>query len=290
MARTINEIANGMKVAFVRNEALRTAFGLTGYDADNDESEPVAYYNENFSAVSVETCLIYVVATGIALLENMMDWFTNDVDTAISRERYGHAGWFENVAKNFQYDGVTDFGLDESTGIYATIVEDAKIIRHASCEDFGYGVKLKVAKGGDVELEPLDSDEKEAFGSYINRLKPAGIPVTIISQPADTLRLKMTVYYDPTIFTGDNALAKVKNVIKQYLTDIDFNGEFVTMTMVDRLQAVPGLDIIEVDEVEAQYAGYEYSRIAHDARYIPVAGYMQLADDGDNEITMIANV
>ena len=290
MARTINEIANGMKVAFVRNEALRTAFGLTGYNANNDESELVAYYNENFSAVSVETCLIYVVATGIALLENMMDWFTNDVDTAISRERYGHAGWFENVAKNFQYEDGTDFGLDESTGIYTTVDEEAKIIRHASCEDFGYGVKLKVAKAGNGELEPLDQDEKSAFEYYISRLKPTGIPVTVISRNADTLKLKMTVYYNPTFFNESTALTRVKETIREYLTDIDFNGEFVTMTMVDRLQAVSGLDIIEVDEVEALYAGYNYERIAHDARYTPVAGYMILAADEDNEITMIANV
>ena len=37
MARTIREIADGMKADFVRSEALRTAFGLTaGYDPDGD--------------------------------------------------------------------------------------------------------------------------------------------------------------------------------------------------------------------------------------------------------------
>lgn len=290
MARTINEIANGMKVEFVRSEALRNAFGLTNYNADSDESEQVGYYNNNFSLVSVETCIIYVVATCMALLERMMDWFTEDVDTAISRERYGHAGWFENVAKNFQYEDGTDFGLDESTGVYATVDTEARIIRHASCEDNGFGVKLKVAKAGNGELEPLDQDEKSAFEYYISRLKPAGIPVTVISRNADTLKLKMTVWYNPTIFTETTALNKVKEVIRQYLTDIDFNGEYVTMTMVDRLQAVSGIDIIEVGEAYALHAGYDYERIAHDARYIPVAGHIKLAGDEDNEITMIANV
>lgn len=290
MARTINDIANVMKVAFVRNETLRTAFGLTGYNADADEAELVSYYNDKFSAVSVETCLIYVVAAGIALLEHMMDWFMADVDTTIGRERYGHAGWFENVAKNFQYEDGTDFGLDESTGTYAIPSDEHKIIRHASCEDYGYGVKLKVAKDGDGELEPLDTDEKAAFEYYISRLKPAGIPATVISRNADTLKLKMTVWYNPTIFTETTALNKVKEVIRQYLTDIDFNGEYVTITMVDHLQAVSGLDIIEVGEAYALHAGYDYERIAHDARYIPVAGHIKLAGDEDNEITMIANV
>ncbi len=290
MARTINDIANVMKVAFVRNETLRIAFGLTGYNADADEAELVSYYNDKFSAVSVETCLIYVVSTGVALLEHMMDWFVSDVDTAIGRERYGHAGWFENVAKNFQYEDGTDFGLDESTGTYAIPSDEHKIIRHASCEDAGYGVKLKLAKDNNGDLSPLSNDEKTAFEYYISRLKPAGIPVTVISRQADTLKLKIAVYYDPTIYTSANALARVKEVIREYLTSIDFNGEYVTMEMVDRLQSVSGLDIIEVDEAEAKYAGYSYERIDNDARYIPVAGYMILADDADNEINMIANV
>lgn len=290
MARTISEIANGMKVEFVRNETLRNAFGLTGYDSNAVESELVTYYNSNFSMVSVETCLIYAVATCVALVENMMDWFTEDVDTTIGRERYGHTGWFENVAKNFQYNGNADFELDESTGIYGIENSEYKIIRHASCEDSGYGVKLKVAKGEDGNLSPLSLDEKTAFEAYIRRMKPAGIPVTVVSMNADTLSLKMTVYYDPTVFTEVNALNRVKEVINEYLTDIDFNGEFVTMLMVDQLQAVSGLDIIEVDEAKALYAGYDYIRIDYDARYTPVSGYMKLANDEDNEITMIANV
>lgn len=290
MARTINEIANGMKVEFVRSEALRNAFGLANYNANADEPELVTYYNNNFSLVSVETCIIYAVATGMALLEHMMDWFTEDVDTAISRERYGHAGWFENVAKNFQYEDGTDFGLDESTGVYATVDPDARIIRHASCEDNGFGVKLKVAKGDNGNLSQLADDELAAFTAYINRLKPAGIPVTVINKAADTLKLSMSIYYDPTIYSEAVATSTVKEVIIQYLTDIDFNGQFVTMDMVDRLQAVPGLDIIETGEVYALHAGYSYQRIENDARYTPVAGYMVLADDDELELTMIANV
>lgn len=290
MARTINEIANGMKVEFVRSEALRNAFGLTGYNADADEPELVAYYNNNFSIVSVETCLIYVVAACAALVGNMMDWFREDVDTAISRERYGHAGWFEEKAKAFQYEDGTDFGLDESTGVYATVAPDARIIRHASCEDNGFGVKLKVAKGDNGNLSQLGNDELDAFTAYINRLKPAGIPVTVINRAADTLKLDMSVYYDPTIYSEAVAADMVKSVIRQYLTDIDFNGQFVTMDMVDRLQAVPGLDIIETGEVYALHAGYSYQRIENDARYTPVAGYMVLAADEDLQINMIANV
>ena len=292
MARSIKEIANGMKAEFVGNENLRTAYApeLDDFDTNTDPDEQAAYYDEHFSAVSVETCLIYIVATCAAALEHMMDWFKEDVDEIVANERYGHKGWYEKVAKNFQYDGQNDFGFDEATGTYDT--EGPKIIRHASCEENGHGVKLKLAKedlGG--ELSPLAPDEKTAFQAYINRMKPAGIPVRVISEPADTLNPKMTVWYDPIIYNEDTAKEEVKGTITQYLSDIDFNGEFVSQTMVDRLQAVPGLDVIEVSEVEAKHAGYGYTHIDHEARYIPYSGYMRLEDDENVlELTMIANV
>lgn len=293
MARTINEIANGIKVDFVRNETLRTAYSLTGYNADADEEELATYYNSNFSAVSVETCLIYIVATCAAVVENMMDWFTADVNEIVSNERYGHKGWYEKKAKAFQYDGNTDYQLDEATGVYGVLLADdaeQRIIKHASCESVGFGVKLKVATENGGVLTTLSSAEETALASYINRLKPAGIPVTIVNRSADVLRVEMSVYYDPIVFSEENALNKVKSVIKDYLQGIEFNGEFVTMTMVDHLQSIDGLDIIEVTGVAVKHEGYDYESIENDARYIPVPGYMVLADDSDLSINMIANV
>ena len=81
MARTIKEIANGMKAEFVGNENLRTAYApeLDDFDTNTDDVERAAYYDEHFSAVSVETCLIYIVATCAAALEHMMDWFKEEI-------------------------------------------------------------------------------------------------------------------------------------------------------------------------------------------------------------------
>lgn len=292
MARTINDIANGMKAAFVRSETLRTAFGLTGYDPDADESALAAYYDTNFSAVSVETCILYVVATCAALLEYMFDWFTEDVDNIVNNERYGRKGWYEKTAKTFQYqdgNGV-DYALNIDTGEYDDYDENAQIVKHASAEaSNGIGVRLKVAKENNGVLAPLTSDELTAFTTYINRLKPAGVPVTVISRNPDRLAVEMAVYYDPLVFNAATALQKVKETISDYLNSIEFNGEFVTMTMVDRLQSVPGLDIIEAGEVKAKHEGYGYTPIENNARYVPKPGYMTLGDDAELAIEVIAN-
>ena len=293
MARTIREIADGMKADFVRSEALRTAFGLTaGYDPDGDAAAQATYYDQNFSVVSVETCILYVVAACAALVENLFDWFTADVDERVNEDRYGRKGWYEKTAKAFQYqDGNgTDYQLDIDTGEYAVTDEEARIVKHASAEATnGIGVRLKVAKESDGALAPLTSDELAAFTTYINRLKPAGVPVTVISRNPDRLAVELAVYYDPLVFNAATALQKVKETISGYLNSIEFNGEFVTMTMVDWLQSVPGLDIIEAGEVSAKHAEYTPEPIENNARYVPQPGYMTLGDDADLEIKVIAN-
>ena len=290
MARTIREIADGMKADFVRSEALRTAFGLTaGYDPDGDAATQAAYYDQNFSAVSVETCILYVVAACAALVENLFDWFTADVDERVNEDRYGRKGWYEKTAKAFQMG----YLLNEETGKYDTVVEennDALIVKHASAEaNNGFGVKLKVAKGETGALSPLEPDELTAFETYINRLKPAGVPVTVVNRSADLLALDMAVYYDPLVFTEASALQKVKDTVTAYLQSIEFNGEFTVMTMVDRLQSVTGIDIVEVKGVRAKHEDYGYKDVEYynGYPYVPESGYLVLGDDIEQDIKLI---
>jgi hypothetical protein len=289
MARSIREIADGMKADFVRSEALRTAFGLTaGYDPDGDAAAQAAYYDQNFSAVSVETCILYVVAACAALVENLFDWFTADVDERVSEDRYGRKGWYEKTALKFQMG----YPLNEETGRYDTVVEEdnmALIVKHASACSNGFGVKLKVAKGETGSLSPLEPSELTAFETYINRLKPAGVPVTVVNRSADLLALDMAVYYDPLVFTEVSALQKVKETVTAYLQSIEFNGEFTVMTMVDRLQAVAGIDIVEVKGVRAKHEDYGYKDVEYYNRYpyVPESGYLVLGDDIEQDIKLI---
>lgn len=281
-----------MKADFVRSEALRTAFGLTaGYDPDGDAAAQAAYYDQNFSAVSVETCILYVVAACAALVENLFDWFTADVDEIVNEDRYGRKGWYEKTARKFQFQDGTAYQLDIDTGEYAPedVDESARIITHASAYSNGFGVKLKVAKGNVGALSPLSDEETTAFETYINRLKPAGVPVTVISRNADQLALDMAVYYDPLVFTEASAMQKVKDTVTAYLQGIEFNGEFTVMAMVDRLQSVSGIDIVEVKGVRMKHEGYGYKPVAYNNGYpyVPESGYLVLGEDVEQDIKLI---
>lgn len=281
MASTIKEIANVMKAEFVMNETLCEKFGLT-YDVNRSELDRVPYYDEHFSAVSVETCLIYIVATCAVALEHMMDWFKADVDEIVANERYGHKGWYESTAKGFHY-------TDPNTQ------EEVYPITHASCEELNFGVKLKVAKGEPGSMEPLEQDETaqtdeyRAFKTHMSRVKPAGMPIDIVSIQPDALSVELVVYYDPIVFLHTDVDTAVEETITSYLQSIEFNGVFTTMEMVDALQRVDGLNIVEVTAVQAKYGGNSYANIEHHTRYVPVSGYMVL-DRSELQITTVPNV
>lgn len=258
-----------MKVEFIKDATLCNAFGLT-YDHNRDDEECVSYYNQNFSAVSVETCLIYIVAACAAALENMFDWFRQDVNEIVANERYGHKGWYEAKAREFHY-------TDQTTQ------EEVYPITHASCEELNFGIKLKVAKGEPGSLSALDLTEQTPFETWMERQKPAGIPIHYVHQDADKIWMRLTVYYDPVEYVGRDVEEIVTTAITNHLQGIDFNGVFTTTALVDSLQKVEGISLIEIHEVYTQPVGEAYQSIEQGTRDVPDSGWYEL----DEENTVI---
>ena len=53
MARSIKEISNGMKAEFVRNDNLRSAFGISTNVSEMTDDQLVSIYDGNLSAKNV---------------------------------------------------------------------------------------------------------------------------------------------------------------------------------------------------------------------------------------------
>ena len=317
MARTIKEIANGMKASFVQNSKLMEVYGLEYSGETNDDA--VAFYKAHFPKVSVESVLINIVAACVAVVENMMDWHKKEVDTAIARERYGHAGWYEKMALKFRYgenlnanytaerDDEADSDFAENVeysddGLSADDIEAMQIVKYAYCEDDkdNIGVVLKVAKDDNGNFAPLSreegDDEYAAFVSYIQRIKPAGVPVNVISEGPVALSLGMTIYYNPLVLKSDGSLINgdersvdakpVEKAIQGYIKSLGFNGEFTVQALVDAVQQAEGVEIVGFDYARARISREE---ITH--RFKPHSGYVSVDfTDTDTMIKYTPNV
>jgi hypothetical protein len=160
---------------------------------------------------------------------------------------------------------------------------DARIIKFAYAFDNAntLGVTIKIAKAdGSGFPTPLDSFEELAATSYINRIKPAGIPVKIVNEPSDELIISVKVDYDPLVFNSeDDVDASVKTAINEYLNGIEYNGSFVSMKMIDQLQITRGIVIALVNRIQVVHAGYAPVDITELTLYTPTSGAMSLKED-----------
>jgi hypothetical protein len=263
MARTITEIQAAIIAA---KEADTTLGGLT-----------------STSRVAIWRLTTYVVAVAIHLLEKLHDGLRVDIGELIATKKPHTIKWYVMKAKQFQY-GV-GLSLPDDSDEYAVVPpvdESVLIIKQAAVVELTtYRIlRVKVAKedsSGDLTM--LAPAEKTAFSEYMERIKDAGVRLDIVSEFADTLRLKLRIFYDPLVLTDSGAridgtdMEPVKNALNAFLKDQPFNGLFVLNHMIAALTAVEGVIICRVDDAVGFDGSYP-APILHE--YAPTAGYLRL--------------
>lgn len=302
MARTTKEIADGMKQGFVNDSSIRLMYSLDTDWNNRGTQTALEFYNAHFSAVSIETIFIYLVAIVANAIEVLFDEHKANITRIVETERFGLPGWYRKMALQFRFGA----GLDENyydpdgafadTDIYPAQYQNDQdyphIVKYAYAEETAehLGVTIKIAKETDGVLSPLDDgtddtdNEIAAFTAYINRIKPAGVPVTVVNSQPDQLTLTLVVKYDPLVITldsngdgvliSDSSVKPVELAIEQYLNSIDFNGRFIPMKLIDAVQVAEGVKIAEITSATAQHADYDPQPIG--IEYTPYAGYMKL--------------
>lgn len=277
MARTIKDIADGIKSFFMSLPALQNLYSFTNTDD----------FDDKFSSASVESNIVNIVASEAAVVENQLEWHKQDVNQIVENQRIGKKGWIENIAKQFQFGD--ELPVDSDT--YAVIDTSKQIVKAAFAgEGVGGGVYLKVSNIVNNEYIPLTTEQLDAFKAYMKRVKPAtGISYTITSEAADQLGVFLDIYYDPLVLkaNGESILNNNKPVIdaiKTYLSGIDYNGEFVTMSMCNAIEAAAGVKIVEPKQTSYKHAGYDF--VVINAKYTPVAGYIKLDEEDTAHVTI----
>jgi hypothetical protein len=266
MARSIKDIATSIKEAFVKNAILQGLYGLDGSKT----------YDEQFSDASLESVMIYIVATASAAVENLVEMRKAEIDRIVLMERYGYKGWYERMMRAFQFGD--DINELEEKDYYDVIDAGKQIIKFAYCEEKdGGGILLKVAKEANLQPAALAAGEYDAALAYINRVKPAGIAVELRSENADLLDVDLSVRYNPLLFTSADAMkASIKTAINDYLKGLEYNGAFVGMKMIDAIQEVAGIEIVQIDSVMVSHETYPIQNITNKLSHTPHSGCLIL--------------
>lgn len=256
MARTLKEIQNSIKTEFVQNPTLRQAYGL---DTDKE-------FDQQFSKVSVEALLIYVVATVIWAHENLWDRFAQEIEEKVNSSQVMTIPWYYHMALNFQYKDELKFNQERYAYEYQTPHEANKIIKYAAIREVIDTEKnitlLKIFVSKDVQgiKTPLLNDEKIAFEKYIKDISAAGTHYEVISKEPERIGFNIDIVYDPLVLrTIENNqrpqslenenVYPVEEAISNYLNEIEYGGEFYATKLVDALQKTKGITDVELKTV-----------------------------------------
>lgn len=273
MARSINEIKTDLLAKIAADVTLG----------------PLLTSTSNV-AIFKAWCFIWAVAAWT--LENLQDIFKTEVDYTIAQDKTHRPQWYVNKAKDFQYgyNLVQDQDYYDNTGIADDIIAASKIVAYAALVEEP-SIRMKVAKLSGSDLAPLSAPELTAFSAYIKKVRDAGVklhdgtltsPPSITSTAADKLRLVFRVKVNPLVLdlTGarrdGTSTTPVKDAVKGYLQNIDFNGLFSIQKLADAVQAVDGVEDLKVDGIQTKYGALPFTSV--DIEFVPDSGYLIIED------------
>lgn len=223
----------------------------------------------------------YIVALAINLFEQILDQTKLDLEVISAKAVAGHPLWWVDQIKKFQYstNPATPqvIALVDFVPQYPTVDATMRIVTQVAV---GTGaqrrVLIKVAKSVAGVLQPLDVAELAALQSYVDAIKPAGQFIDIISLYPDRIAVIATIYYNPQYVEG-NVLAASIDAMNVYISNLQFDGLFQTIHLVDAIQSVAGVMDIEIDNIYARdeqtvYGGAGIVNVGR--QYNPAAGYI----------------
>ena len=256
MARTIAEIKQTMTDAFMANATIREQYGLT-------EGSTFA---GSFSPVSLESILFFIVAACCHVMEALFDRHREDVDDKISRAVVASVPWYYKIARQFQYGDALVFDDATSQFRYPTLDESKQLVRYVAVRDRGTSIQILASADKDGLPEPLSNAVLTAFKKYMNRVKIAGIILSVRSLPADEITIVARITVDPLVIdlTGkriSDGTKPVEQAIKNYLAGIIYGGNFNKTLLVDAIQAVEGVTDVSLGVCRYRIGGGEYKEI-----------------------------
>ncbi len=284
MARTFTELVTLFNTEYV---AQRAAEGLPADD-------PALW-----SRVSRKRFFRNIQCLLALTTETIFDIFTRDVTTKLRELKPHTQRWYANKALAYQhgFNLLPDSDEFDNTGYTDAQIAASKVVKNSAVVEqqnqFGrVYLRIKLAGEDAGDLAPLTTPQVDGVKAYMARIKDAGVKLQIDSLPADRIKMKWSIYYDPLILDNagnrlDGTISNVvKDTIKGYLKKLPFNGEYVREYHEDELQALDGVTIAIITEAQTKYGLLPFSNV--NVKTTPDAGYLRFYDDAELEITYIA--
>ena len=255
-----------MTTAFANERAV-----VNAYELDTRKT-----FDQQFSAVSIESVLFYVFAVAVWAVEVLFDKHATEVDARIERLEPHTLRWYVNKVKAFMYGYrlMDDTDQYDTSGMSETDIAKAQVVKYAVATEDSTVVYIKVA-GQTDDGKPclLNKSQFAALKSYVNTIKDAGVSVQLRNEEADIIKINLIVYYDPTLMNEHGELSDgskpVDAAVQSVITNLPFNGIFRNTDLLEAIKAIPAVVVVDIDSA----SGGIQVRTRTADRYSSVVGY-----------------
>jgi hypothetical protein len=192
------------------------------------------------------------------MIEVLMDKHTEEIKSMLSSERPHTLRWYAQESKKYQY-GYAMIWKDNAYQ-YEAVDENSKIIKYAAASEKSGKVILKVATIVNGVKVPLTNQQLSTFTAFWEKWRDAGVKITIISQPADIMKVTMTIIRDRLVLAANNSLLRnssifpINDAVKAFGDNLEFDGLLRLSKLVDAIQAAEG--VVDVKLTYAQVKPY----------------------------------
>lgn len=219
------------------------------------------------SKTSISGLLLYICAVLANTVEKLFDTHTTEVEGMIKGLVPHRPAWYAHKALAFQEDDVLPDGEDK----YAEIDESKQIVKRAVAIEQETGeLQIKIAGEGNGGLSQLTAEQVENVQAYIGEIKDAGVVVNVTSTAAEAFSCVVKLYYNGSM-TQDTLISECKATIKNYVTNLPFNGEYSNMALIDALQTLTAVEVVTDVTAKADDTSINV--------YVPTAGYFAVDDE-----------
>lgn len=237
------------------------------------DNQPALADLTSSSATAIWRLWAYVMAVVIWVHETLWDNFKAEILLLLSDKEWATPQWYISKLKEFQYGD--SLVLVNNKYVYAVIDETKRIIsRAAILEQPDGSLLLKVAKLSADVLEPLLTAEINAVTSYLNRIKPPGTRITVLSLEADLLKVSGTFFYN-AIYKVEDVKADIDAKIEAYISSLPYDAAVRVRKFEDALQSALGYHDLSAIVLEGSVAS-AISWNAISREYSPLSGYVKM--------------
>ena len=250
--RTIKEIKASMTAAFLDDATIREMYGLEAGDR----------FEDKFSVVSLENILFSIVAACAWVVESLFDKHTQEMDELAEKSLVASVPWYYERVMAYQHGDALVLNPETMAYGYPDTRPDRQVVKYAAVRDMGTWIQVLASGEKDNRPAALDEEQLKGLTAYIDRVKVAGVIVSVNSFEADKIQVRARISIDPLVLRTDGSRISddtypVREAIDAYLAGVVYGGALNKTKLVDAMQEAPGVLDVTLESVQWSTDGGE---------------------------------